>query len=255
MTDKGPKNTERLAKVIARSGLCSRREAEVRVEAGRVHVNGEVVYHPGHPVNAAQDHIKVDDKPLPAPPPRVVVLLNKPKGYITGRNDPQGRRSVLDLVSHLGIRVEPVGRLDFDTEGALLLTNDGFLAHALTHPSNQIPKRYLAKVWRVPNPKTLSRIRAGIRLEDGRSKPCLARVVETTDGGNAWVEITVTEGRNRLIRRMFEAVNHPVSKLRRESVATIAIRDLERGQCRTLVEEELYRLRLQLQMVLANRII
>lgn len=234
---------ERLARIIARSGRASRREAERLVTEGLVQVNGEVVLHPGHPVDVERDHIRVDGAPLPPPPPLIYLLLHKPKGYITTRNDPEGRQSVLDLVGPLGARVEPVGRLDINTEGALLLTNDGDLAHRLTHPKSEVPKRYLAKVWRVPSEETLERIRKGVRLEDGVTAPAKVRVLATTKGGNAWVEITVTEGKNHLIRRIFATVGHPVSKLRRESVATVSIRGLERGQVRTLTGEEIARLR------------
>ncbi len=234
--------TRRICKVIARSGLASRREAEAMVGDGRVRVNGEVVHHPGHPV-ADSDHITVDEQPLPSPARHVYYLMNKPRGVITGRNDPNERKSVFDLLDNLPERVEPVGRLDMDTEGVLLLTNDGELAHKLTHPSMHVPKRYLVKVWREPDEKTLNRVRNGIRLEDGRTAPCKARVVERTDSGNAWLEVTVTEGRNRLIRRVFQAVNHPVSKLRRESFATLTARGCERGKVRPLTNEELRRVR------------
>ncbi len=232
----------RLARVIARSGLTSRRDAEAWIQAGRVEVNGAVVWHPGHPV-LPTDSIRVDGKVLPADPPLVYYLLYKSKGTITGRDDPQGRESVLEACEALPYRVEPVGRLDFNTEGALLLTNDGDLAHVLTHPSSQIPKRYLAKVWRTPSEKTLERLRRGVQLEDGRSGPALVRVVESTDAGNCWVEVTVTEGRNHLVRRMLEAVGHPCNKLRRESFATISLRDMERGELRPLTGEEVARLR------------
>ncbi len=234
-------DTQRISKIIARSGVASRREAETLVESGKVRVNGKVVHHPGHPVSKG-DMIEVNGQVIPVAPSHVYILLNKPRGTITGRNDPEGRPTVLDLVTQLQTRVEPVGRLDMDTEGMLLLTNDGELAHKLTHPSTGVPKRYLAKVWRTPDEKTLKRIRNGIVLDDGRTHPCKARVVETTDSGNAWVEVTVTEGRNRLIRRMFEAVNHPVSKLRRESFATIADRSLTRGTFRVLTPAEVRRL-------------
>lgn len=235
--------TERLARVIARSGRASRREAERLITEGQVQVNGELILHPGHPVNPATDHIRVEGRALPAPPPLVYFLLNKPKGYITTRADPDGRDNVLQLVADLAIRVEPVGRLDINTEGALLLTNDGDLAHKLTHPSSHVPKRYLAKVWKVPTEETLARIQRGIKLEDGLTAPCKARVLELTKGENAWVEITVTEGRNHLIRRIFAAVGHPVSKLRRESFATISVREMERGAFRPLTSAEVERLR------------
>lgn len=232
----------RLARVIARSGAASRRSAEKVVQDGRVEVNGSVIWHPGHPVDPDRDHIRVDGKPLPKPPPLVYYLLFKPKGTITGRDDPGGRKSVLDLVEDLPHRVEPVGRLDFNTEGALLLTNDGDLAHKLTHPSFGVPKRYMAKVWRTPSERTLNRLRNGVMLEDGRSAPSLVRVAETTDNGNCWLEITVTEGKNRLVRRMLEAVGHPCNKLRRESFATLSIRGMDRGALRPLSAEEVARL-------------
>ena len=233
--------TQRLAKVIARTGLASRREAERLIEDGKVKVNGEVVHHPGHPVTHA-DQIAVDDQPLSAPSELVYYALYKPRGYITSRQDPEGRRSVVELFQHLPIRVEPVGRLDMDTEGILLLTNDGQLAHKLTHPSSEVPKRYMAKVWKTPDERKLKRLRNGIKLEDGRTAPCKLRVIETTDTGNCWIEVTVTEGRNRLIRRMFDAIGHPVNKLRRESFATIAIRGIERSEIRPLTHDEVERL-------------
>jgi len=234
---------ERLAKVLAARGIASRREAERLVVEGHVEVNGQIASHPGHPVDPARDHIRVDGVPLPPAPRPIYLLLNKPKGYITGRNDPRGRRSVLELLGTLPDRVEPVGRLDFNTEGALLLTNDGDLAHALAHPAKGVPKRYLAKVYRTPSERTLARIEAGVPLEDGRSGPCKVRVTDTTDAENAWVEITVTEGKNRLVRRIFAAVGHPVSKLRRESFATLSVREMAVGSFRALTAEEVARLR------------
>ncbi len=231
----------RLARAISRAGLASRREAERWIVDGRVEVAGETVRHPGTVVDPDADDIRVDGKPLPPPPRRVYLLLYKPKGTITTREDPQGRKTVFELVD-LPERVEAVGRLDYNTEGALLLTNDGDLAHALTHPSSRVPKRYLAKVWRTPDERTLERLRRGVQLDDGRTAPAKVRVAEQTDTGNAWVELTVTEGRNLLVRRMMQAVNHPVSKLRRESFATISIRGMERGEVRELTGEEVARL-------------
>lgn len=234
---------QRLAKVLAARGIASRREAERLIVEGHVTVNGEKVSHPGHPVDAVRDRIRVDGKGIPGEQRKVYLLLNKPKGYITGRDNPKGRRSVLELLGSLPERVEPVGRLDFNTEGALLLTNDGELAHALAHPSGGVPKRYLAKVYRCPSEKTLQRIQSGVQLEDGRSAPCKARVVKSTDTGNTWLEVTVTEGKNRLVRRLLAAVGHPVSKLRRISFATVSVRDLDVGAFRSLSGEEVQRLR------------
>ncbi len=232
---------ERLAKVIAHTGVASRRAAERMVEEGRVTVNGETVYHPGHPVLKGAD-VRVDGKPLPRPPPLAYFLLYKPRGVLTTREDPDGRRTVMEFIDALPIRVEPVGRLDMDTEGALLLTNDGELAHKLTHPSTNVPKRYAVKVWKRPHPKQLERIKRGLQLDDGRTKPALVRPMETTDTGNTWFEVTVTEGRNRLVRRLFETIGHPVSKLRRESFATLSIRGMERGDVRPLTGEEVRRI-------------
>lgn len=234
---------ERLAKVLAARGIASRREAERKIEAGEVRVNGAVVTHPGHPVDPAEDRIEVEGKPLPPAPRMQYFLLYKPKGYIVSRKDPGGRKSVLELVRDLPARVEPVGRLDVNTEGALLLTNDGDLAHKLTHPSSHVPKHYLAKVYRTPSERTIERVEGGIQLDDGRTAPCKCRVVKQTDKDNAWVEITVTEGRNRLVRRIFATVGHPVSKLTRLSFATVSIRGMERGAVRQLTREEVDRLR------------
>ena len=236
-------NAIRIAKLIANRGLSSRREAEQWIREGRVKLNGEVLENPGTLVDPEKDHIRVDGKVLPEPPDHVYYLMYKPRGTITTRKDPEGRKSVMDVLGEVDARVEPVGRLDFDTEGALIFTNDGELAHKLTHPSTRVPKRYVAKVWRTPDERTLDRLRKGVHLEDGKTAPCKVRVLDATDGGNARIEITVTEGRNRLIRRMMQAVNHPVSKLRRESFATITVRDMERSAVRRLTLEEVRRLK------------
>jgi pseudouridine synthase len=236
-------NAIRIAKLIANRGLASRREAEQWIREGRVKLNGEVLENPGTLVEPDKDHIRIDGKALPEQPDHVYYLMYKPRGTITTRKDPEGRKSVMDVLGEVDARVEPVGRLDFETEGALIFTNDGELAHKLTHPSTKVPKRYVAKVWRTPDERTLDRLRRGVYLEDGKTAPCKVRILEATDGGNARVEITVVEGRNRLIRRMMQAVNHPVSKLRRESFATITVRDMERGTVRRLTLDEVRRLK------------
>lgn len=232
----------RLAHLMALRGLTSRRTAEEWIRDGRVAVNGTIVEHPLVLVDPDEDHVRVDGRPLPPAPPKVYYLLYKPKGYITGRDDPEGRRGIHELLEGIPYRLEPVGRLDFDTEGALILTNDGDLAHALMHPSNMVPRRYLAKVYRAPSDADIRAVEQGVYLEDGRTTPGKMRLVEMSDGGNAWVEVTVTEGRNRLIRRMFAQLGHPVSKLRRESFATVSIRGMERGQFRLLTGAEVRRL-------------
>ena len=234
---------ERLAKVLAARGVASRREAERMIEEGRVTVAGMVVTHPGHPVDPESRAIQVDQKPIPEPARKAYYLLYKPKGYIVTRDDPDGRKSIHELLPDLPARVEAVGRLDINTEGALLLTNDGPLAHALTHPSGHVPKRYLVKVWKMPDPQDIARLENGVMLEDGKTAPAKVRVMKSTDAGNTWLEITVTEGRNRLVRRMFAALGHPVSKLKRESFATVSVRDMEPGHLRALHGEEIARLR------------
>lgn len=233
----------RLAKLIARRGVASRREAEEMIAEGRVTVDAQVVKTPIG-VDPKRQVVRIDGRRLPAEPEHVYYLLYKPRGYITGRDDPEGRPSVHDLLGDMKVRVEPVGRLDFDTEGALVLTNDGELAHKLTHPSMQVPKRYHAKVYRRPSEEQLAAIEKGeVFLEDGRIAPARVRVIEQTETENCWVEITVTEGRNRLVRRLFAQIHHPVSKLRRVSFATVALTNLERGEFRPLTGAEVQRLR------------
>lgn len=235
---------ERLTKVLASRGVASRREAERMVAEGRVMVDGKVVDRV-IPVDPSSQVIKVDGRRLPEEPHSVYMLMYKPRGTITGRNDPKGRPSVFDLLEDLPVRVEPVGRLDLNTEGALLLTNDGDLAHRLLHPSHEVPKRYHVKVWRTPSDSKLELVRKGkVYLEDGRVSPAKVRRLEASEGsGNSWIEITITEGRNRLVRRLFQQLGHPVSKLRRESFATLSIRGMERGQVRLLTADEVRRLR------------
>ena len=231
----------RLAKLLSERGVASRREAERMIANKLVTVNGEIAEGVVL-VDPHEDVIRVEGKGLPRPPAPLYFLMFKPKGCITGRNDPEGRPSVFDVMGDISAKVEPVGRLDFDTEGALLLTNDGDLANALTHPKNLVPKRYLAKVYRTPDAGDLKAIEHGIFLEDGKTAPAKARVLETTGKENAWIEITITEGRNRLVRRMLGKLGHPVSKLRRESFATLSVRGMERGEVRALTGEEIQRL-------------
>ena len=233
----------RVSKLIASRGVTSRRDAERLIAEGKVTVDGEVVTEQGTMVDPKRADVRIDGKGLPRAPQLVYYLLYKPRGYITGRDDPKGRKNVIEFVEHLPVRVEPVGRLDYDTEGALLLTNDGELANLLTHPSSAVPKRYLAKVFRTPDDKDINLIERGkVFLDDGPSPKAKVRLLDSTDAKNAWVEITITEGRNRLIRRLFAQLGHPVSKLRRESFATLSIRGMERGDLRPLTLEELRRI-------------
>lgn len=232
----------RLAVLMARRGVASRRQAEAMIVAGEVTVNGEVATEPGTKVGP-EDHIRVAGRALPPEPPKRYLLLHKPKGVITGRDEEGHRKSVLDLIEELDLRgVMPVGRLDCNTEGALILTNDGDLAHRLTHPSSSIPKRYVAKCYRTPSAADLSTIERGVSFQDGsRSRPAKARVLSQTDQENAWVEITVTDTGYRAVQRILTQLGHPPSKMRRESFATVSIRGMERGEIRELTPEEIAR--------------
>jgi len=232
----------RLSKLLAARGIASRREAEAMIREGRVTVNGQPATL-ALGVDPVRDHVRVDGKPLPEAPPHIYLLLHKPKGYVSGRDEEKERKSALDLLGEMRIKVEPAGRLDFDSEGALVLTNDGDLLNKLQKTSAEISMRWLAKVYRTPDAADIALLEGGLFLDDGKTKPAKVRVLESTDTGNAWVEITLSESRNRLVRRMFAQIGHPVSKLRRESFATISIRGLERGEVRPLTKDEIRRLR------------
>ena len=232
----------RLAKLLAQRGIAARRKAEDLIAQGAVTVNGAVV-----PVvtlvDPGRDIIEVSGVPLPPASPHFYYLMNKPAGYITGRSDPQGRASVLDLCQGLPARVEPVGRLDYETEGALMLTNDGNLAHRLTHPSRRVPKKYVARVSGDPGAAAVQAIQDGVELEDGRTAPAVVSVLGRDSRGTARLEITVTEGRNRLVRRMLLKVGHPVLSLRRVEFAGIEVVGLKPGELRPLTPTEAQRLR------------
>jgi pseudouridine synthase len=226
----------RLAKLIAQRGVASRRKAEELIAEGRVTVNGEPALITT-PVDPETDIVEINGQRLPKEPAKAYYLLNKPSGYITGRRDTRGRETVLDLVKHLPVRVEPVGRLDYDTEGALLLTNDGEMAFALTHPSRGVEKVYRARVEGRPMAEDIAAIERGIPLEDGVTKPAKARVVSRGDKSSV-VEVTVTEGRNRMIRRMMAYLGHHVMDLTRMSFAGITIEGMKLGKVRRLNERE-----------------
>lgn len=233
----------RLGKLIAQRGVASRRGAEQLVADGSVSVNGTVVTEPGTLVNPETDRVRVDGRGLPPEPQRRYFLLYKPRGMVVAKDEEKGRPSVADVLEDLDLRVDPVGRMEFNTEGALLLTNDGDLAHQLTHPSRQVPKRYLCKVYRTPSDRDLMSIQRGVTFsEGGRSQPAKARVLETTGKDNAWVEITITESGQRVVQRILTQLGHPPSKIRRESYATLSIRGMERGQVRELTGEEIARI-------------
>jgi 23S rRNA pseudouridine2605 synthase len=226
---------ERLQKVLARVGIGSRRSAEDLIAGGHVRVNGEVA-RLGRRVDPEHDLITVDGAPVGVRPGLVRYLLNKPAGVITTADDPQGRPTVVELVPS-DPRVFPVGRLDQDTEGLLLLTNDGELAHRLTHPSYGVEKDYLAWVEGSPTRAALRRLREGIELDDGLTAP--ARVAVVSPG---LVRLTIHEGRNRQVRRMCEAVGHPVLRLVRTRIGPLSDRKLKPGRWRELTVDEAHAL-------------
>jgi 23S rRNA pseudouridine2605 synthase len=233
---------ERIQKILAKAGIASRREAERMVIEGKVSVNGKIVETLGLKADPAKDHIKVDGRRLTHAEPKVILLLNKPRGYLSTVRDPKGRPTVLDLLKKVKWRIFPVGRLDFDAEGLLLLTNDGDLAHLLSHPRFSIPKTYLVKVAGVPEEKKLRRLKRGLMLEDGEAKAVSCSLMRQSEK-NSWVRVVVTEGRNRLVKRMFSAVGHPVLKLKRVEYGPIQLGDLPFGEFRYLTPEETESLR------------
>tara|TARA_B100000965_G_scaffold405543_1_gene439999 strand:+ start:1471 stop:2196 length:726 start_codon:yes stop_codon:yes gene_type:complete len=218
---------EKLQKVLAGIGLASRRVVEGYILDERITVNGEIA-HIGQRVNRDKDDLSFDGVPLRVNPELVYYLLHKPKGVISTANDPQGRRTVNDLVP-AEPRVYPVGRLDKDTEGLLLITNDGDLTYRLTHPSQGVEKEYLAEVSQKVSRGSLRRLREGIQLEDGLTSP--ARVSQIQDG---IIKIVIHEGRNRQVRRMFQAIGHPVKRLIRTRIGNMVDLTLQSGQWRQL---------------------
>jgi pseudouridine synthase len=233
---------ERIQKILAKAGIASRREAERMVLEGRVMVNGKVIDALGLKADALKDAIKVDGKLLTGFEPKMTFLLNKPRGYLATVKDPKGRPTVMDLLKHLKWRVYPVGRLDLDAEGLLLLTNDGGLANRLAHPRFSIPRTYLVKVGGVPEEKELARLKRGIMLEDGRARVFSCSILRQKEK-NSWLQVVVTEGRNRLVKRMFSAIGHPVLKLKRIRFGPIQLGNLPFGQFRHLTAEEIVKLK------------
>jgi 23S rRNA pseudouridine2605 synthase/16S rRNA pseudouridine516 synthase len=233
---------DRLQKVLARAGVASRRAAERLIEEGRVRVNGKIVTRLGTRVDAQRDAISVDGRRIPnAPSQSLYLMLNKPRGYVCTLSDPEGRPTVRDLLKQVRRRVYPVGRLDFDSEGLLLLTDDGDLARDLTHPSRHVPKTYSVKVRGLPSREALRRLARGIRLDGRRTLPCRVRVAKP--GDNSWVEITIHEGRKHQVRRMLAAVGYPVLKLNRIRFGGLRLGNLARGRARYLTPDEVAHLR------------
>lgn len=222
---------ERLQKILARAGVASRRAAEALIEQGRVTVNGVTVREMGTRADADRDDVRVDGVRVRRPREQVYILLNKPRGVVTTKRDPEKRPTVMDLVPPVP-GLFPVGRLDVNTEGLMLLTTDGAFAERVAHPRFEVPRVYHAKVWRVPGPETLLRLRRGVRVDGERLAVDEARVLRA--GTNAWLELTLHEGKHHEVKRLLEAVGHPVSKLRRVALGPLTARGLEPGAYRHL---------------------
>ena len=231
---------QRLQKILSQAGIASRRAAERLIAEGRVSVNGQTVREMGTKADLAADDIRVDGRRIKAAERSRYILLNKPAGYVTTRSDPQRRKTVIDLLGGVREYVYPVGRLDYDTEGLLVLTNDGNLAAALTHPRHGVERTYEAKVAGMPDEAALTRLRTGIPLDGHRTLPAVVALVNKSRRDRDGVLLlTIREGRNRQVRRMCEAVGHPVRELRRTRIGPIQDRRLKPGEWRELTENEI----------------
>jgi 23S rRNA pseudouridine2605 synthase len=234
---------ERLQKVMAERGVASRRKCEEYILAGRVEVNGVVVHNLGTKVDPTKDIIKVDGKVINEQREKIYLLLHKPAGYITSVKDPQNRKTVMELIKDVKERIYPVGRLDYDTEGLLLFTNDGELANRVMHPRYKLDKEYLTLVEGVPNEYILDLLRNGVMLTDGITAPAQVFLDKVENMQRAWMRIIIHEGRNRQVRRMCQAVGHPVLYLKRIRLGPLKLDDLSKGKYRLLSPQEVKQLK------------
>ena len=239
-----PVDGVRLQKVLAQAGIGSRRACEILIGDGRVEVNSEVVTEQGRRVDPERDVIRVDGARIPPPRRHLYLALNKPRGVVVTMDDPEGRRTVADLLATGGSRVVRnerlfhVGRLDADSEGLLILTNDGELANKLAHPSYGVPKTYLAEVTGLVSAETLRKLRRGVTLEDGPVRPASVKITSSA-ADRTLIKITLQEGRNRVVRRTMEAVGHPVRRLSRIGIGPVRLGNLKVGEYRELTRAEL----------------
>jgi 23S rRNA pseudouridine2605 synthase len=232
---------ERLQKLIARAGLASRRQAEEWIRAGRVTINNRVA-RIGESADLRNDQIRLDGVPLKKEEQKITLLLNKPRGYVCSLNDPQGRTLVTELIKDIPERLFPVGRLDYNSEGLLLLTNDGDLSHVLTHPGKEVEKTYLVKVRGQLTGTMADQMRSGIELDDGLTQPVKVENVRTS-GSNCWFEMTLKEGKNRQVRRMCEHFGLIVVRLKRIKVGFLNLDGVRPGTYRLLQAAEIARLK------------
>jgi 23S rRNA pseudouridine2605 synthase len=237
---------QRLQKILSTAGVASRRLSEELIAQGRVSLNGHVVSELGTKADPSRDEIKVDGRRIRVEQRRVYILMNKPRGYVTTRSDPQGRPTVMDLVQRVKEYVYPVGRLDYDSEGLLLLTNDGELAARLTHPRHEVERVYEARVRGVPDSHELERLTKGVVIAGRRTSHARVRVTavrETPGGPQGIIEIAIHEGRQRQVRNMFDAIGHPVVRLKRVAIGPISDDEMPPGHYRELTPKELGALR------------
>ena len=235
----------RLEKYIATSGIASRRSVKKSIQAGFVTVNGELVLVPGHPINIEMDTVEFEGKQVEPLAEHIYLMLNKPAGYLTTRHDERGRPTVMDLVADLPNTIYPVGRLDLETEGLLLFTNDGDFAHRLLHPSHEVEKTYLAWVKGIPSDTGVQRLRQGVTISSGTTAPAkVKRLRLSKDSTSTKFEVVIHEGKNRQVRLMFKAVGHPVIRLKRVQIGNLRLGNLPSGGHRFLTPEEIAELML-----------
>jgi 23S rRNA pseudouridine2605 synthase len=231
----------RLAKYLAEAGIASRRKAEELIAQGRVSVNGLLVQEKGYIINPALDRVEFDGRII-AREKKIYILLHKPAGYISSVFDPQGRPTVMDLLEDINLRVYPVGRLDFDTEGLLLLSNDGEFTNLMIHPRYEITKTYQALVAGEPGEESLRRLQEGIQLEDGITAPARVNILKTFKD-KTLLEIKIHEGRKRQVKRMCQAIGHPVISLKRTALGCLNLQGVASGKYRFLIPEEVNKLK------------
>ncbi|MBE7061497.1 MAG: rRNA pseudouridine synthase [Clostridiales bacterium] len=227
----------RINKFLASSGVASRRAADQMIIDGVVKINGRICS-PGDDVNVGSDTVTVNGKPVNVVKKFDYYMMNKPKGYVCTVKDDKGRKTVMDLLPNNAKRLFPVGRLDYDTEGLLLLTNDGDLTYKLTHPKNEVPKTYLVKTEKPVSDEDVIKLRSGVYVDGVKTKKCNVHLIETNKSGSK-LHITITEGRNRQVRKMFEAVNNCVDFLKRIKIGDLTLSGLNRGEIRQLSAREI----------------
>lgn len=231
---------ERLQKFLAEAGVASRRKAEELIAQGKIQVNGETVTEMGRKIDPKKDEVTYQGKSVRVKEELVYLMLHKPEGYVTTAKEQFGRPAVLDLIKNVDARIFPVGRLDYDTSGLLLLTNDGALTYKLTHPKHDVDKTYRAKLHGIPDEGALQKFRRGVVLDGRKTKPAKIQILEKDKEQRfCWVEIVIHEGRNRQVRKMCDAIHHPVAQLKRVATGELRLGDLPKGKYRFLTPKEI----------------